>query len=434
MAGMFDFYPTDYQLDFAYSCMTERRIISVWCRQTGKSFVTARVAIMLAADEQLEGNRVLIFAPTERQTEVLGRYINDAIDKMCPTEFRCIRKTQSEFKFTNGCTIVCMTANSNSKGETIRGETAKAIIIEEAGSIKDYVYSSVILPMGGTTNPVIIKIGTPRGKNHFFESSVNSKWTLHQIGWERGVKAGILKKDIVDEMKDTMTDIQFRTECCAEFIEDQDSFFSYELIENCVDETLKWDLASYDKLYTYYLGADIARMGQDATCLTVVRVLNQKAEVCQIVEIAKSDLTYVIERIEELHNYYHFKRMFLDETGLGAGVTDLLAKKYNQMRMQQGKNMVAFAKQTEYADKVVGVKFTIQSKLDMFSNLKVIMSGGRIKYPRHPKLVAELRDFRYELTENMNVKLHHSEHGHDDFVDALALACKEVNVKKPGWA
>mgnify|MGYP001610464669 CR=1 FL=1 len=32
-------------------------------------------------------------------------------------------------------------------------------------------------------------------------------------------------------------------------------------------------------------------------------------------------------------------------------------------------------------------------------------------------------DLRYEIVSSGQLKLHHSERGHDDFPDALALAC-----------
>jgi hypothetical protein len=47
------------------------------------------------------------------------------------------------------------------------------------------------------------------------------------------------------------------------------------------------------------------------------------------------------------------------------------------------------------------------------------------------KLYYELSDLRYEITSGGNTKIHHSEGGHDDYPDALALccwACKEDDI------
>jgi len=43
-------------------------------------------------------------------------------------------------------------------------------------------------------------------------------------------------------------------------------------------------------------------------------------------------------------------------------------------------------------------------------------------------------DLRYEVMSNGDLKLHHSDKGHDDYPDALALACwaaKEEDYYKP---
>jgi len=76
----------------------------------------------------------------------------------------------------------------------------------------------------------------------------------------------------------------------------------------------------------------------------------------------------------------------------------------------------------EQADIIVGLTFTLNTKQDIFSNLKLLMEQGQLIFPSHKKLIFELKDFRYEISASGNLKLHHSDGGHDDFVDALACA------------
>lgn len=435
MAGFFDYKIKEYQLNFALDCLGEFghhpsiRVCGVFCRQSGKSETVSKVAIIYA--RLLKRGDVLVFAPTDRQTGLIAAKITSSLGKMKDmflTDFHIVRQTQREFEFSNGIKIICDSVGD--KGETIRGYTAGVVILEEAGSIKDSIVQEVIMPMAATTNAPIVKIGTPRGKNHFFESSIDPNYKVHLYDYKHPIKEGLITQTFIDEQKRTIMEMKFRTEYGAEFIEDMDAFFGYDLIEKCKDDNIY-------KLETtrYYLGADIARLGQDSTCLIIINVdINNVARVVECVELKKQTLDVVMQKIQELHTKYNFRRMFLDETGLGAGPTDMLAKIYNQPRIQQGASMTGFPKQREFGDKVVGVRFTIQSKLDIFSNLKTLMENGKIKYPSEPKLIAQLRDFRYELTEANNIKLHHSEYGFDDYVDALALACKEVNVKPVGYA
>ena len=80
MRLMFDYKCKPYQLDFATSCMNNKRIVAVFCRQSGKTETTSKIAIMLARKRK-KGD-VLIFAPTERQTELMAQKIATNISKM----------------------------------------------------------------------------------------------------------------------------------------------------------------------------------------------------------------------------------------------------------------------------------------------------------------------------------------------------------------
>lgn len=411
--GFFDFKPSDYQLNFIHSCLNEKRVVAVFCRQSGKSEATSKVAIMFA---RVVLKPILIFAPTDRQAGLIAEKIRNTLRKFpYLTHFHLIRETQREFYFSNGGSIICETTGD--KGESIRGYTAGVIIIEEAGSIKDSIIHSVILPMGATTGAPIIKIGTPRGMNHFYESYKDDKYVVYQITWREAVKAGILQLEYVEEMRRTMPSDKFRTEMEAEFIPDVDAYFSYNLIENCKTQIVEEESA--DGKNTYYLGADIARLGQDSTCLMVMKREGEDNKIVKIIDISKSTLDLIGDKIISLHQSFNFQKIFIDETGLGSGLKDFLARKYNP---------VVFKKTASFNDVVVGVRFTVQSKIDIYSNLKVLMEQGKIKYPDNRKLISQLRDFRYEVTASDNVKLHHSEYGFDDYCDALALAAQGCKV------
>jgi len=416
--GMFDFRLVSYQLDFMFDCLNRSRVVAVFCRQSGKTETVSKVAIMLA--RRIVDNPVLIFAPTDRQAGLLALKIENSVKKMPFLEhFRIVRQTLRSFYFSNGGSIICETVGDT--GQTILGYTAGAIILEEAGSIKDSIVYGSILPMGATTDPPIIKIGTPKGMNHFFESFDSDLYCVHQISYEAAVRAGVISAAYVEEMRRTLPSDKFRTEMMAEFVVDEDAYFPYSLIESCVGGVFRDGPVGGG---VYYLGADIARLGQDSTCLIVLE-RGSPNRVVKIVDIPKCTLDVAIDRINELHSVWGFKKIFVDETGVGAGVRDVLARRYNVWK----RNVFGGRRGFVDADLVVGVRFTIQNKMDIYSNLKVLMERGLLKFPRDRKLISQLRDFRYELTVGDNVKLHHSEYGFDDYCDALALAvqgCRET--------
>jgi phage FluMu gp28-like protein len=120
--------------------------------------------------------------------------------------------------------------------------------------------------------------------------------------------------------------------------------------------------------------------------------------------------TDAVGRIQAMHAKFKFKKINLDETGLGAGPTDIVKEKLGTI--------------------CEGITFTIQKKEDLYSNLKILMESGKLKIPNNKKLIYQLQDLRYELTSIGNVKIHHSERGHDDYPTALALAVYDFRPRK----
>ena len=58
------------------------------------------------------------------------------------------------------------------------------------------------------------------------------------------------------------------------------------------------------------------------------------------------------------------------------------------------------------------------------------MEAGKLKLPNHKKLIYELLDLKYEISSSGNMKIHHSERGHDDYADSLALAVYDFKPRK----
>lgn len=157
----------------------------------------------------------------------------------------------------------------------------------------------------------------------------------------------------------------------------------------------------------YILGVDLARMGQDYTVMVVLEIPfdeeKERVYVVYIHEMKHKLLTEAIGKVIFLDKCFGFEKIFLDSTGLGAGPADILDERM--------------------PGRVVAQNFTNQSKEDMYSNLRKLMEQGRLKIPRHKKLIFQLRDLRYEISSSGHLKISHSDYGHDDYCDALALAC-----------
>ena len=163
--------------------------------------------------------------------------------------------------------------------------------------------------------------------------------------------------------------------------------------------------------------------GNDETAIVVLEQLPFSNEIFikTIETMSTPDLNQAIGRVQFLDSYFNFKKVVVDETGLGAGVTDAL-----KQRM---------------LGRVEGVWYTQKSKAEIFTNLKLLMSKdkGKLWIPdweentdsRVRKLLYQLLSIKQEYKEGqINPKISHEAREHDDIVNALALSCSYFKVVK----
>ena len=163
----------------------------------------------------------------------------------------------------------------------------------------------------------------------------------------------------------------------------------------------------------------------DETAIVVLEQLpfNDNVFVVYMETFNTSNLTHTIGRVQYLDQFFHFKKVICDETGLGAGVTDILKQKMK--------------------GRVEGIWYTQKSKAEIFNNLKLLMSRKKAKlyipdYTENPdpivrKMYYQFLSIRAEYTSDISTpKLTHEDREHDDIVNAIALAASYFNVTGRG--
>jgi len=149
------------------------------------------------------------------------------------------------------------------------------------------------------------------------------------------------------------------------------------------------------------LGVDFARLGQDSTVMIVIEELQNELYVKFVHETQHKLLTDAIGRIKALDDKFKFDKIFLDQTGLGSGPTDVLKEQLGY--------------------KIEGMTFTVRTKQDIYQNLRRLLETrakgkpGGLHLPNHKKLLFQLMDLRYEFGSSGEMKIHHSNRGHDDY-------------------
>jgi len=405
------FNPLSYQEEFLQSCKDNNRIVGIWSRQSGKTTTLAAYVCWHAV--KFPNEEVIIISPTQTQSDRLFNKIRFFMQSNDWTK-DLITRLQSDFmSLENNTTIKSLPVGPY--GTTILGHSASLIILEESGSIKDSIISEVVLPMGAAKpNLKIIQIGTPKGKNHFYEAFVSPRYKVHQYSYEIPLKEGLYTEEYIEEQKDDLNELQFKTEYCAEFIEDIDAYFKQELISSCVEDYQLDNQKHPDEEFS--IGVDLARMGEDKSTFIVLgrNMLTNKIRVVMMEETHKKLLTDAIGRVKILFDFWKPRLVWLDSTGLGAGPGDILRE--------------------ALGGKVMPLTFTQKSKQDIYSNLKGWMEKGLVTLPNHRRLLYELADLRYKIHSTGQMSIHHSEKGHDDYPDALALAIYTWKHRmKPSW-
>jgi len=233
-----DFNCRTYQEKFFELCFKHKRVAGLWCRQSGKSRSLAEYIVYRILTEK--NFTIVIAAPSRSQSSELFAKMrtslqnNNLFDKDMVILFN-----KTELQLTNGNRVLALPCGP--EGKTIRGYSPNILIIEESGEMKDDIVSSVLLPMVASTKGQIIKIGTPRSKNHFYRSCYgkNTDYVVLHVDWKMAVNEGVYDKEQLERDAEEMTENQFRCEYDALFLDDADCFFKLELIQSCVMEDLR---------------------------------------------------------------------------------------------------------------------------------------------------------------------------------------------------
>jgi len=374
-------------------------------RQVGKSTTSAIDALHRAYwnDEYV----VLIVSRTRPQAKELvykmktflktSRYINYLMPTGKESMFEVIIKNPNK-KTESRILVVPAT-------DAALGYSADYVIGDEAARWEngDYIFHEVIEPTTAWTKGDISLLSTPEGKIGFFWECFNSEyWECYNFDYT--VNPYFSEKEI-QEKRDTLTVDAFARQYEAKFVASEAAYFNYRDINRAVNKELGFETPTIGK--SYCIGVDFGKIN-DKCVIHIGTIENPESPsheqivllVKRIVKPLGTDYATIMAELKDLNLKYNYPRFVLDATGVGEAPSDILSK--------QG-------------IKTEAVKFSIRSKLDIFSNLKILFEQSRIKIPKEKELIDQLQLFEYEYTVSNQMKLHHPEGGHDDECDALAL-------------
>jgi len=388
-------------------------------RQVGKSEVVSAKAVKFARENA--GTTTLIIAASQRQSSLLFEKVRGTIDLMeldSKKKLYSEKPTLTKILLNNGSRIYSLPTGRT--GHFIRGFTIDLLIADEAAYIPEAVWLSCT-PMLAVSKKArgmghIILLSTPFGKGGYFYNSFTDKdFRSFHVSSEDCKR---IPKDFLKKEKERMTKAEYRQEYQGEFTDEWNQFFTTDLIKKCMT-FIEWNKKEdYDSSANYYLGVDIARYGGDENAFVISELKGTQLKVVRCVTTNRISTTDTIGRIGELEKEWNFKKIFVDDGGVGGSVTDVLIEKHG--RKVLGINNASKRIEVQGEDKKRGIL-----KEDLYSNALMLMETGRIELISDLHLLKSLKGITFQygsLNEkhSRNIKIF-GDYSH--LAEALVRAC-----------
>lgn len=369
-------------------------------RQVGKSEVISEKAYKFALENP--GTTTLIIAASQRQSSLLFEKVRARIDIHCEKEGNIYtdKPTLTRVILKNGSKIYSLPAGRT--GYFIRGFTIDLLIADEAAYIPETVWLAVT-PMIAVSRKLrgmgyIILLSTPFGKGGYFYDSFtdNAFKSFHQSSED----CKRIPKDFLKKEKRRMTKEQYAQEYLGNFVDEWHQFYKSGLIKACMT-FIEWSKEhDYRKEADYYLGVDLAGYGGDENAFIIVEMLGKKLKVIKKITTERESATNTIGQIVQLDGEFKFKRIFVDDGGLGSPITDLLKERIGKRKVFGLNNATKSIEiqDTEKRQKIL--------KEDLHSNLLMLMETNKIEIISDLDIVRSMKSVTFEYKESGRVRIY----------------------------
>lgn len=296
-------------------------------RQVGKSQIIAiKAAEFIVANP---GRRVLIISVTEDQAEAMLQkivlYLHECYSKLIATGKD--KPTKHKVVLKNKSWVVTKAVGQYGLG--VLGMTVDVVIPDECAYLPEAIWTS-ITPMLLTTGGSLWLLSTPNARSGFFWEAYSNPslgFKVFHVSSEEVAESRSepMRSNMLAYLareKGRMSELEYAQQYLAQFLEELGQFFSDDLISG--SQSLLRDSSSKSPSGEFYLGVDVARMGGDESTFEVLERLNGKYFHRENLVDRFTLTTDTVKKIVDLDKLYNFRKVYLDDGGLGAGVFDQL--------------------------------------------------------------------------------------------------------------
>ncbi len=372
-------------------------------RRTGKSRLAAWRLIVSALEA--DKGHVWYVAPTQQQArDIMWQQLLELGNPVIANS----HVNNMQLTLINGSMISLKGAD---RPETMRGVALKFVVLDEYADIKPTVFEQILRPALADLKGHCIFIGTPKGRNHFYDLyKMGKKNTKDWKSWHfTSFDNPLLDKEEIEVAKDTMSTFAFRQEFMANFEAPQSEIFKEDwvIIKDKDDEP---------EHGTYYMAVDLAGFENvskqasnkkkylDQTSIAIVKVGDDNKWWVDKVDAGRWDIKEVCERILNHAQLYGVQVIGIEKGSLMRALLPYLTEMMLKQNVYPRIEEVALGNKSKI-DRVVGA---LQGR---FEHKQVELCDGDW-----------VREFKDELLNFPTTGVH------DDMIDSVSLIAHIANA------
>ena len=326
-------------------------------------------------------------------------------------------------------------AKTAGKPEGMQGfhEDNLLFIVDEASGMEEEIMEAILGTLSGANNKLLMCANPTRTVGTFFDSHNKDRgmYRCHKVSSLDCERTN--KENIASFLKKYGAESNVaRVRVYGEFpAQEDDVFIPLQLVEASIVNEI--DIT--ESISKITLGVDVARYGDDETI--IVTNVAGKAEIAEVahgqnlMRTVGNIVAIYRQLIDKYPQYHGVITAYIDDTGLGGGVTDRLIEVKKEERLLRLE--------------VVPINFASSPPQDgsevkyndittyMWATVRDLMEAKELQVPNDEELVAQLSVRKYEVTSKGKLALESKKDMKDrgikspDRADALALSCYSTN-------
>lgn len=275
-------------------------------RRAGKTVACVNELVLRATYTKKKHARYAYVAPFYKQAkDIAWEYLKEAVRGYATD----IRESELRVKLPNGAWITLYGAD---KPDALRGLYFDGIVLDEYGDCRPSLWREVILPALADRKGWAVFIGTPKGKNHFYEQMQraidDARWFDLTL---KASESGIIDPEELETMREEMDDNEFRQEFECDFTAAVKGTYYAEIIGemeqdgriglfDAIDQIIEDNTPSalYDPYQPVYCAMDLGR--KDSTAIWFWQEHRDTVDVINYVEFDDDVIQNFIDYFNKL--------------------------------------------------------------------------------------------------------------------------------------